>query len=79
MEFAINSVILGGVGFLASSWIIVVETAGVFPVILVGLAVLGLGLGLTLASLACSCMDQKMQHFWYVLSVGLSSLAIVTA
>jgi hypothetical protein len=81
MDFGINSIILGGVGFLTSPWIIAVRPAGVFPAILVGLAVLGLGgLGLTLGIFGLlRALDQKMRAFWYVLSgLVLSGLAIVS-
>jgi hypothetical protein len=72
--------ILGGVGVLASAGIVLVRLAGIFPVVLLGLAVLGLGaFGLTLGILGLlRSIAQKMDHFWYTLSgVVLSALAII--
>ncbi len=80
LEFALNSIILGGVGFLTSPGIILVRMAGVFPAVLLGLAVLGLGgLGLTVGIFGLlRAVAQKMQDFWYALGgVVLSGLAIL--
>jgi hypothetical protein len=80
LEFALNSIILGGVAFLTSPGIILVRIAGVFPSILLGLAVLGLGgLGLTVGIFGMlRAVSQKMQDFWYVLGgMVLSGLAII--
>jgi hypothetical protein len=80
LDLAIISIILGGVGFLASPGIAIVRLVGVFPPVLVGLAVLGIGgFGLFLAILAMTqTVSEKMHDFWYVLcGMILSGLAIL--
>jgi hypothetical protein len=79
-ELAINSIILGGLGFVGSAGIVSARYAGIFPSILLGIAVLGLGgLGLALGIMGMlRAVAQQMKDFWYVLSgLVLSSLAIV--
>jgi hypothetical protein len=71
---------MGGMGLLASAGIVGVRGSGIFPSILFGLTVLGLGgFGLTLGIFGLlRAVAQKMQDFWYALSgVILSGLAIL--
>jgi hypothetical protein len=70
---------LGGTGVLGSVGIILVRHAGIFPSILFGLVVIGLGgFGLTLGIFGLlRALAQKGQDFWYALSgVVLSGVAI---
>jgi hypothetical protein len=70
MEFVLTSFLLGGLALLNTGWIIAVRPAGVFPSIMMSLAVLGLGgFGLTLGLFAMlKAMNQRMAGFWYVLT-----------
>jgi len=80
MEFAILSFVLGGVALVTSPLIILTRTPGVFPPIMLGLAVLFLaGLGLTLSIFGMiRTMALRLDGFWYVLSaLVLSGLAVI--
>jgi hypothetical protein len=80
MEFVVSSLILGGLAFLGSPWIIAVRGAGVFPAVMLFIGVLGLaGFGLTLAIFAMmNAMNQRMAGFWYVLTaLILSGVAVL--
>jgi hypothetical protein len=79
-ELAVNSIILGGLGFLASPAVVLVRPAGVFPVVLLAIAVLALGgLGLFLGIVGLvRALGRQMKDFWYVISgLALSGLAIL--
>jgi hypothetical protein len=79
-ELTLNAIVLGAAGLLASPGIVTVRPAGVFPVVLMGITVLGLG-GLALALGILGLLGvraQQMQGFWYALSgLVLSGLAIL--
>jgi hypothetical protein len=80
MEFAILSFILGGVALVTSPLIILTRAPGVFPPIMLGLAVLLLaGLGLTLSIFGMiRTVALRLDGFWYVLSaLVLSGLAVI--
>jgi hypothetical protein len=75
LEFVIPSLILGGLAFLGSPGIVGVRFAGVFPAVMMGIAILGLGgFGLTLAIIAMlKAMNQRMAGFWLVLTAVIVS------
>ncbi len=80
MELAVNSIILGGIGFVAAGWISGVGAVGKFASVIMALAVLSLGgLGLILAVFAMpKARAQQMRDYWYAMTgLVLSAVTIV--
>jgi hypothetical protein len=80
LEYAIISLILGGVGFVTSPLIILARLPGIFPPIMLGLAVIGVGaLGLVMAIFGMiRTVSQRLESFWHVLAgLVLCGLSII--
>jgi hypothetical protein len=80
MEFAVTSMILGGLALLATPGIVTARLTGIFPAVLMGMADMGLaGLGLVLAIFALlRILGRRSQAFWYVITaLVISGIAVL--